>query len=116
MALRRCEQGNALGERFSFVANPSFFTEQLSTHVGEALSEVSAMNLAAPKLIKSVMAAYCGCCGAEITGRGEACEACGTPRHGMMPSGLPSSPAEVTRPLCSGDQALSEEEEESQSP
>jgi hypothetical protein len=29
------------------------------------------------------MAAFCGCCGAEITGKDEACLVCGTPRHGM---------------------------------
>jgi hypothetical protein len=30
------------------------------------------------------MAAFCGCCGAEIAGKAEACLVCGTPRHGMM--------------------------------
>lgn len=30
------------------------------------------------------MAAFCGCCGAEITGKSEACRVCGTPRHGML--------------------------------
>jgi hypothetical protein len=30
------------------------------------------------------MAAFCGCCGAEITLRAEACPVCGTPRHGML--------------------------------
>lgn len=30
------------------------------------------------------MAAFCGCCGAEITGKPEACPVCGTPRHGMF--------------------------------
>lgn len=30
------------------------------------------------------MAAFCGCCGAEITAKEEACIVCGTPRHGMM--------------------------------
>lgn len=29
------------------------------------------------------MAAFCGCCGAEITLKAEACPVCGTPRHGM---------------------------------
>jgi hypothetical protein len=29
------------------------------------------------------MAAFCGCCGAEITRVAEACPVCGTPRHGM---------------------------------
>jgi hypothetical protein len=31
------------------------------------------------------MAAFCSCCGAEITRRVEACPVCGTPRHGMLP-------------------------------
>lgn len=31
------------------------------------------------------MAAFCTCCGAEITLKAEACPACGTPRHGMLP-------------------------------
>jgi hypothetical protein len=30
------------------------------------------------------MAAFCGCCGAEITDRAEVCAVCGTPRHGMV--------------------------------
>lgn len=30
------------------------------------------------------MAAFCGCCGAEITSKAEVCIVCGTPRHGMM--------------------------------
>jgi hypothetical protein len=30
------------------------------------------------------MAAFCGCCGAEITGKVEACPVCGMPRHGMV--------------------------------
>jgi predicted amidophosphoribosyltransferase len=32
------------------------------------------------------MAAFCGCCGAEITLKAEACPVCGTPRHGMFSS------------------------------
>jgi len=31
------------------------------------------------------MAAFCACCGAEITLKPEACPVCGTPRHGMSP-------------------------------
>ncbi len=31
------------------------------------------------------MAAFCACCGAEITRKAEACPVCGTPRHGMLP-------------------------------
>jgi hypothetical protein len=32
------------------------------------------------------MAAFCACCGAEITLTPQACPVCGTPRHGMPPS------------------------------
>ena len=32
------------------------------------------------------MAAFCGCCGAEIGPKAEACTVCGMPRHGMMPA------------------------------
>jgi predicted amidophosphoribosyltransferase len=35
------------------------------------------------------MAAFCSCCGAEITLKAEACPACGTPRHGMLQSDRP---------------------------
>lgn len=36
------------------------------------------------------MAAFCTCCGAEITLKAEACPACGAPRHGMLrPDSLP---------------------------
>jgi len=31
------------------------------------------------------VAAFCGCCGAEITLKAEACPLCGTPQHGMSP-------------------------------
>jgi len=31
------------------------------------------------------MAAYCSCCGAEITLKAEACPVCGMPQHGMLP-------------------------------
>ncbi len=40
------------------------------------------------------MAAFCGCCGAEITDRAEACPVCKTPRHGMIPSGFSMNLAE----------------------
>ena len=30
------------------------------------------------------MAAFCACCGAEITPKAEACPICGTPQHGML--------------------------------
>jgi len=35
------------------------------------------------------MAAFCTCCGAEITLRAEACPVCGAPRHGMLQSDRP---------------------------
>ena len=34
------------------------------------------------------MAAFCACCGTEITLKAEACPICGTPRHGMLPPEL----------------------------
>jgi hypothetical protein len=37
------------------------------------------------------MAAFCACCGAEITLKAEACPICGTPRHGMLPPDLLSA-------------------------
>ena len=37
------------------------------------------------------MAAFCGCCGAEITLKAEACPVCGTPRHGMSGISSPTS-------------------------
>lgn len=40
------------------------------------------------------MAAFCICCGAEITRRSKACPVCGTPRHGMLP--------DRQRPLVAG--------------
>jgi hypothetical protein len=51
------------------------------------------------------MAAFCGCCGAEITERAEACSACGTPRHGMIPAGVPSRLADETGASCCAEQA-----------
>ena len=35
------------------------------------------------------MAAFCTCCGAEITLKAEACPVCGTPLHGMLQSDRP---------------------------
>ena len=32
------------------------------------------------------MAAFCICCGVEITRRAEACPVCGAPQHGMSPN------------------------------
>jgi hypothetical protein len=34
------------------------------------------------------MAAFCACCGTEITAKAEACPKCGNPRHGMLPTEL----------------------------
>jgi hypothetical protein len=36
------------------------------------------------------LAAYCTCCGAEISLKAEVCVVCGTPRHGMIPTERPS--------------------------
>jgi|HubBroStandDraft_5_1064220.scaffolds.fasta_scaffold264152_2 hypothetical protein len=46
------------------------------------------------------MAAFCACCGAEITRRNEACPVCGTPRHGMV--------ADIQGPLGAGKEISSE--------
>ena len=35
------------------------------------------------------MAAFCECCGAEITLKAEACPVCGSPQHGMLQRDLP---------------------------
>jgi hypothetical protein len=35
------------------------------------------------------MAAFCGCCGVQITRKAEACPACGAPKHGMLLADLP---------------------------
>ena len=43
------------------------------------------------------MAAFCSCCGAEITLKAEACPVCGTPRHGMGKPD-PSPGLDVTDP------------------
>jgi hypothetical protein len=37
------------------------------------------------------VAAFCACCGAEITLKAEACPVCGTPRHGMVRPDPPGS-------------------------
>jgi hypothetical protein len=47
------------------------------------------------------VAAFCGCCGAEINGKDEACRVCGTPRHGMMR-------ADGLTPLDLGDERIEE--------
>jgi predicted amidophosphoribosyltransferase len=46
------------------------------------------------------MAAFCTCCGAEITLKAEACPLCGTPRHGSLPSDkslIPGAPTDLSR-------------------
>jgi hypothetical protein len=35
------------------------------------------------------MAAFCACCGAQITLKPQPCPVCGTPRHGMLPRDIP---------------------------
>lgn len=55
------------------------------------------------------MAAFCGCCGAEITDWAEACPVCKTPRHGMIPAGFPRSLAEESCPMCIPEPADSTE-------
>jgi hypothetical protein len=44
------------------------------------------------------MAAFCACCGAEITLKAEACVVCGTPRHGMVSGLLPTLGAGTDTP------------------
>jgi len=51
------------------------------------------------------MAAFCACCGAEITGREERCPVCRTPRHGMLP-------ADGLIPLDLGDERAEDEAED----
>jgi len=50
------------------------------------------------------MAAFCGCCGAEIADPAETCPVCGMPRHGMMPLGAPLGLAEDNGPSCCVEQ------------
>jgi hypothetical protein len=52
------------------------------------------------------MAAFCGCCGAEIIDRAEACSVCGTPRHGMIPSGNRISLASEAGASCCTERPL----------
>ena len=52
------------------------------------------------------MAAFCDCCGAEITEAAEACPVCGMPRHGMIPSGLPIDLADESTAVSSEDQPI----------
>jgi hypothetical protein len=60
------------------------------------------------------VAAFCACCGSEITLKAEACPVCGTPQHGMLQpdrsSGLDVAPSQeeikvdgtLRRPLSRG--------------
>jgi predicted amidophosphoribosyltransferase len=44
------------------------------------------------------VAAFCECCGAEITLKAEACPVCGTPKHGMAQPNLLLTSDESTEP------------------
>jgi len=44
------------------------------------------------------VAAFCGCCGTEITLKAEACPVCGTPKHGMAQPNLLLALDEHTEP------------------
>jgi len=53
------------------------------------------------------MAAFCACCGAEITGKAEACTVCGMPRHGMIRADkLPPLDLDSTAPASEPDSPL----------
>ena len=54
------------------------------------------------------MAAFCTCCGAEITLKAEACPVCGTPRHGMRLSD-PSSGIGVPTDVSQEDVSIGSE-------
>ena len=41
------------------------------------------------------MAAFCECCGAQISLKAEPCPACGAPQHGMLLTDLPPGQAGV---------------------
>jgi uncharacterized OB-fold protein len=53
------------------------------------------------------MAAFCACCGAEITPKAEACPACGAPQHGMV--GPKVLETETRTPLPDGNLRLEKE-------
>jgi len=53
------------------------------------------------------MAAFCACCGAEITLKAEACSVCGTPRHGMLRS---DRSRDATSPLSRTEESFLNEE------
>jgi predicted amidophosphoribosyltransferase len=44
------------------------------------------------------MAAFCACCGAEITRKPEACPKCGAPRHGSSPLDRSQNSVEAVGP------------------
>jgi hypothetical protein len=50
------------------------------------------------------MAAFCSCCGAEITLKAESCPVCKTPRHGMMPLDWPPQGEQVSESSNDGEQ------------
>jgi hypothetical protein len=56
--------------------------------------------------VEDKMAAFCGCCGAEITLKAEMCPVCGTPRHGMAPADAVDNLAAVPEPAAAQDAQL----------
>jgi hypothetical protein len=55
---------------------------RVSRRISDAVN--SSNDLVACIEVVQEMAAFCGCCGVEITGKPETCPDCGTPRHGMF--------------------------------
>ena len=49
-------------------------------------------------IVEISVAAFCACCGAEITLKTEACPLCGAPQHGMLQPDLLPTFAVITEP------------------
>ena len=49
-------------------------------------------------IVESSVAAFCACCGAEITLKKEACPLCGAPQHGMLQPDLLLTFDAITEP------------------
>ena len=54
------------------------------------------------------MAAFCTCCGTEITLKAGACPVCGAPRHGMLQSDRPRT-LDVDTDLSQEDVGIGQE-------